>query len=148
MTLKLLIMVALVVFGNQASAQPRLPTKTEISTFKKLAAKSVLHVETSLKKIEREGPTGDLGQRRREVLLPAAELLKEWRSFGLSDAVMMSYSACQGILGDTQVYGEESLRPPQYHLSDMAQQKLKFIKEDLAECRKLRSQTPDFQFAR
>lgn len=60
---------------------------------------------------------------------------------------MMSYIACQNILGDIQGYGEESLQPPRYHLSDMAQQKLKFIKEDLAMCRKLRNKTPDFPFA-
>lgn len=127
------------------NAQYRLPTKSEISSFKKLAAQSVLHVETSLKKIEREGTTADRLQMRREIGQPAQVLLKEWDSSGLTDAVMMHYSACQNMLAAIGVYSDEVLRPPRYQLSEFALQKMKFIQEDLASCRKLRSQVPKFE---
>lgn len=131
-----------------AKAQPRLPTNEEIAAFKRLASQSVLHVEAALKKIEKAGPDGSPEKMRREVSAPATELLKEWRASQLSDAVMMSYSSCQNMLGDIQVYSVDALNPPKYHLSQPAQQKLRYIKQDLLECRTLRTHTPDFNFAR
>jgi hypothetical protein len=124
---------------TQAISQPKPLTALEVKNLKKLAAQSVLHVETGLKKIKAAGTTGDPVQMKREVSLPAAALVMEWRSLGLTDAALMPYSSCRSILGDLQVYAEDSLRPPKYNLSDMAQQKLKFINEDLVDCRKLRS---------
>lgn len=141
-------LLALSFFAPMALSQPRLPTKSEISGFKTLAAQSVAHVEMSLKKIEQQAFVADATKVRKEVTLPAVALLDEWHKSGLSDAVLMSYSACQSILGDIQSYGIESMKPPRYHLSAAALQKLKFINEDLVDCRTLRQETPDFQFAR
>lgn len=145
---RLLFGIALGLMAVQVAGQPRLPNKDEITGFKKLAAQSVDHVEASLKKIERGVFLADAGKVRDEVTAPAVALLKDWKKSGLSDAVLMSYSACQNILGDIQVYGNESIKPPHYQLSDAALQKLKFISDDLADCRTLRKQTPDFHFAR
>ncbi len=101
-----------------------------------LAAQSVLHVETSLKKINAAGPTGDKSKTQREVIVPAGLLLKEWREIRVTDLQKQPFMACQGIFGDIQVYAADALQPPKYHLSNGAVQKLKFINEDLVQCRK------------
>lgn len=125
-------------------AQPRTPNKTEIAALKKLSAQSVLHVETALKKIDMAGPTADQAKLTREIYKPAQDLLQEWKAFDLTDAVMFNYVSCSNILGDVQAYGHNAITPPKYHLSSFALQKRRFINEDLADCRRLRTMTPSF----
>lgn len=131
-----------------ATAGPQLPNAAEQEKFKQLAAQTVLHVETSLRKIETGGPAADPKVHRAQINLPAAALQKEWRYPALADAVMHSYGACPAALGYLQNYANEATRPPKYHLGEYASQTLRFLKEDLRECRKLRTKVPDFYFAR
>jgi hypothetical protein len=145
---KSILFVMALAAAGMVAASPALPSKAQIAGFKKLAKMSVLHVETSLKKIEANGPAADAAVMRREVTAPAAALAKEWQVKGLSDAVMFSYSACPNALADVQGYSDEALRPPKYHLSDMAQQKLRYLKEELEDCRSLQSDAPQFSFAK
>lgn len=134
--------IVLSLITGLVAAQPRAPTKQEIVQLQRLASQSVLHVETSLKKIEQAGPMADEGQLQIQVIAPATALMKEWKAFKLADSVMFPYMACQEILTDVQVYGKDALTPPKYHLSMPAVQKLRFIKESLADCRKLRTALP------
>lgn len=134
--------IALSLITGPVAAQPRAPTKQEIVQLQRLASQSVLHVETSLKKIEQVGPMGSEEQLRIQVIAPATVLMKEWKAFKLADSVMMPYMACQEILTDVQVYGKDALTPPKYHLSMPSVQTLRFIKENLADCRKLRAASP------
>lgn len=131
--------IALSLIAGPVAAQPRAPTKQEVVQLQRLASQSVLHVETSLRKIEQAGPMADEGQLRIQVIAPATALMKEWKTFALADSVMFPYVVCQEILADVQVYGKDALTPPKYHLSMPAVQKLRFIKESLADCRKLRT---------
>lgn len=134
--------IGVVALALGAQAAPGKPTGQQIAALKKLAQQSVLHVETGLKKIEASGATADQAKMMREVYKPAQDLLKEWKSFDLTDAFMSNYGSCMGILGDVQAYGREATTPPKYHLSPVGLQKKRFIDEDLAECRKLRSTAP------
>jgi hypothetical protein len=111
--------------------------KSDIEAMRMLAAQSVLHVETSLKKINAAGLSDGKNKIQREVISPANVLLKAWKDYKLTDLQRMPYMACQSILGDVQVYSADALQPPKYHLSPVALQKLKFINEDLIECRKV-----------
>lgn len=133
-------------FSSASQAQVVKPNESQKAAFKKLAAQSVLHVETSLKKLEQSGPLSDPAKIQSDVVQPAGQLVKEWQLEKLSDQVMSNYSACSSILSDLQVYAKDTIAPPKYHLATAAQQKLRFIKEDLLECKKLRSKVPAFDF--
>lgn len=130
-------LAALLVLGYSACvvAQPRQPTKAETEQLQRLAQQSVLHAQTALKKIEQAGTMGTAEQLRLQVIAPSHALMSEWKAFKLSDAVMMPYLPCQEILSDVQSYGRDAITPPKYHMSMPAVQSLRFIKENLAECK-------------
>lgn len=130
-------LAALLVLGFSACviAQPRQPTKAEAAQLQRLAQQSALHAETALKKIQQAGTLGSAERLRLQVIAPSYELMSEWKAFKLSDAVMMPYLPCQEILSDVQSYGKDAITPPKYHMSMPAVQSLRFIKENLAECK-------------
>lgn len=135
---------ALFLAASLVHAQNTAPKSEDLANFKKLAAQTVVHAEASLRKIAKAGPLADPAAMRREIDLPAKELQKSWGAFRLSDRVMFEYSPCINLLGELPVYASEARTPPKYHMGELAQQKLRYLKEDLAVCRKLRTTTPSF----
>jgi hypothetical protein len=149
MNSKCLLIGAIMGFSVMTSyAQSQLPSKQDQEAFKRLAAQTVLHVERSLKKLPQLARQGDKYQATQQIELPARELKKDWKAGRYSDAVMFSYGWCPNALDALIDFAREAFKPPHYEQSSYAQQKLKYLFEDLAECKKLTAQVPDYYFAR
>lgn len=138
----LLVLTRGVLGGTVEVKQHRKPTTKEVDALKRLASQTVLHVETSLKKIEAPGVLTTVAEFTGAVVLPARKLRAEWSGFPFSDRVMFAYSGCVGALSDLEVYAMDAQRPPKYYLSDMALKKRQYIQEGLEQCKPLRSTSP------
>lgn len=137
-----------IAIAESPAKENRLPNSTEIDQLKRLAALSVEHVETSLKKIAQPSARADPYAMQSQVIKPARDLIDQWQAFPLSDAVMMSYSSCTQALGELHGMLVTLQQASNYLNTDGGKKKMKFEQEDLNDCRTLRTTVPDFPFYR